>query len=124
LSKEISKICRNGRSVNEIERLLADHHTLLEEVELLRKQKRKALEDAHAYRTSYEQAKLAQEKAGLDNDTRAAFERNAQLEHLLAEMTEYVSAKEMQLDTIKQVNEHLQEEIHSLAQANLSKNEV
>lgn len=124
LSKEILKICRNGRSVHDVERMVADHQSLLEEVELLRKQKRKALEDAHSYRTSYEQSKLVQEKSGLDNETRAALERNAELERLLAELTEYVSAKEMQLDTMKQVNEHLQDEIHSLAQANLSKNEV
>eukprot|EP00980_Cylindrotheca_fusiformis_P010014 scaffold2214_cov139-Cylindrotheca_fusiformis.AAC.11 len=124
LSKEISKICRNGRSIHDVERMLADQQTLVEEVELLRKQKRKAMEDVHSYRTSYEQSQLAHEKAGLDNETRTALERNAELERLLAELTEYVNAKEMQLETMKQVNEHLQQEIHSLAQANLSKNEV
>ena len=124
LSKEISKLCRNGRTFTEIERTMANHQSLLQEVEMLRKQKRKALEDAHEYRTRYEQLKVAQEMAGMDNETRAALERNAELERLLAEMTEYVNAKEMQVDTLKQVNEHLQMEIHSLAQANLSKNEV
>ena len=124
LTKEIARICRNGRSVNEIDKMLSDHESLMEEIELLRKQKKKALEDAHQYRMAYEQAKAAQEKSGLDAQTSSVLERNAELERLIAEMTEYVNAKEMQLETMKQVNEHLQQEIHSLAQANFSRNEV
>jgi chromosome segregation ATPase len=124
LSKEISRLCRNGRTIKDIEKTLADHEALREEVQLLRQQKRMALEDAHLYRTSYEQSKVAQKLAGMDYETHAALERNAELDRLLAEMTEYLEAKEMQLDTMKLVNEHLQSEIHSLAKANLSKNEV
>ena len=124
LSKEISRLCRNGRSIKDIEKAIADYEALREEVELLRVQKRKALEEAHQYRTSYEQSKVAQKLSGMDHETHVTLERNAELERLLAEMTEYVNAKEMQLETLKQVNGHLQSEIHSLAQANLSKNEV
>jgi hypothetical protein len=124
LSKEISRLCRNGRSIKDIEKTMADHKALLEETETLRKQKRQALEDVHLYRTSYEQSKVAQQLAGVDYDTRKALERNAEMERLLAETTEYLSAKEMQLETMKQVNEHLQTEIHVLARANLDKNEV
>jgi hypothetical protein len=124
LSKEVGKLCRNGRTIKDIEKLVADHQALQEEVETLRKQKRKALEDAHQYRMSYTQSKVAQELSGVETETRVSLERNAELERLLAEMTEYVNAKEMQLDTMKQVNEQLQKEIHSLAKANLGKNEV
>jgi hypothetical protein len=124
LSKEISRLCRSGRSIKDIEKILANHDALSEEVESLRRQKRKALEDAHTYRTSYEQSKVAQQVSGTDYETQRFLERNAELERLLAEMTEYVTAKEMQLETYKQINEQLQGEIRSLAQASLSKNEV
>jgi hypothetical protein len=124
LSKEISRLCRNGRTIKDIEKTLADHEALRQEVELLRQQKRMALEDAHLYRTSYEQSKVAQKLAGMDYGTHAALERNAELDRLLAEMTEYLNAKEMQLETMRQVNDYLQSEIHSLAKANLNKNEV
>merc|ERR1719506_2790209 len=87
----------------------------MDEMELLRVQKRKALEDAHLYRTSYEQLKAAEEMSIIKQDTWNAFERTAELERLLTEMTEYVTAKDMQLDTIKLVNKTLQEEIHNLA---------
>jgi hypothetical protein len=124
LTKEISRLCRNGHSICTIEKMLADHEALTQEVELLRVQKRKALEDAHKYRTSYEQIKATEQVLGVEQETRQAVERSAELERLLAEMTDYVQAKEMQLDTLKQVNEAMQEEIHNLAKANLRKNEV
>jgi chromosome segregation ATPase len=124
LSKEISKLCRNGRTIKEIEKMIGDHEARAHEVEELRKQKRKALEDVHMYRTSYEQSKVAQQLAGVDYETRKALERNAEMERLLLDLTEYVTAQEMQVETLKQVNEALQAEIHSLAQASLNKNEV
>ncbi|VEU36248.1 unnamed protein product [Pseudo-nitzschia multistriata] len=126
LSKEVARLCRGGRSMRDIEKVLADHESLVQETELLRAQKRKALEEAQQYRISYEQAKAAEEMStGMDNrETRRVLERTTELERLLSEMTDYVSAKEMQLDTMKQVNETLQKEIHNLAKANLRNDEV
>jgi len=127
LSKEVARLCRGGKNIRDIEKVLADHEALQQETELLRAQKRKALEDAHKYRISYEQAKAADEVLSLkpdERETRRILERTAELERLLSEMTDYVSAKQMQLDTLKEVNEELQREIHSLAQANLRPDEV
>jgi hypothetical protein len=124
LSKEISRLCRDGRTIRDIEKLVADHEALVQEAELLRVQKRKALEDAHRYRTSYEQIKASEQVLGVEEDTLRAVERSAELERLLTEMTDYVQAKEMQLETMKQVNEALQEEIHNLAKASRQMNEV
>ncbi|KAG7370179.1 hypothetical protein IV203_027925 [Nitzschia inconspicua] len=124
LSKEISRLCRNGRTIRDIERIVADHEALVQEAEVLRVQKRKALEEAHKYRTSYEQIKSSEQVLCVEEDTLRAVERSAELERLLTEMTDYVHAKEMQLETMKQVNEALQDEIRNLAKANLQKNEV
>jgi ribosomal protein L18E len=60
----------------------------------------------------------------MDHDSTKVLERNVQLEHLLSELTEYLSAKEMQLETFKQVNDALQTEIRDLAKANMSKNDI
>jgi chromosome segregation ATPase len=133
LSKEVSRICRNGRTLADVERILANEATLKEEVELLRKQKRKALEECHSYRKSYEQNRAAQEliaaspnksKSNPQHDATSIMERNLELERVVTELTEYVNAKEMQLETLMQVNKTLQEEIHGLAQANMNTNEV
>lgn len=126
LSKEIARLCRAGRSVRDIEKILADHEAVLLEAEVLRAQKRKALEDAHMYRNSYEQARAAEQLGGSaeHQDARRALERTAELERLLSEMTDYLHAKEMQMETMRQVNEALQEEIRNLARANLREDEV
>ena len=134
LAKEISRICKNGRSLADIEKILADTVVREEEVQLLRKQKRKVSEECQSYRRSYEQSRAAQQvmlhanaspKKTKDNQNSALLlERNVELERLVTEMTEYVNAKEMQLETTKQVNAALQEEIHGLAKANMNKNEI
>ena len=143
LAKEMAKLCRNGRTTKDIEKIIADFDVMQEEVEELRKQKRKALEDVHAYRTSYEQARITAEQLSSvsaspgrklrgggsssvanNQEMRKLMERNVELQRVLDNMTEYVNAKEMQLDTMKQVNEALQAEIHGLAQASFNKNDV
>jgi hypothetical protein len=122
LSKEMSRVCRNGRSVRDVEKIIADEASRRQEVELLREQKRRALEDLEHYRTSYEQSRAAQQLAGLDSDTASVLERNVELERLLSELTEYVSAKEMQLETLMQVNEAIQSEMRELAKSTMNKN--
>jgi hypothetical protein len=124
LAKEMNRICRDGRSIREIEKILADDATRREEVNVLREQKRKALEQVEQFRTAYEQSIGIQKLAGLDHDSIKLLERNAELERLLSELTEYVTAKEMQLDTMKQVNDTLQFEIRELAKASMSKNDI
>jgi seryl-tRNA synthetase len=124
LSKEISRICRDGRTIRDVEKMIADHDSLKNEVVILRTQKRKALEEAQLYRKLYEQVKAAEQLHGVEEDTRRALQRTTELERLLLEMTDYVHAKEMQLETMKQVNEALQEEIKNLAKASFQKNDV
>ena len=104
--------------------MVADHDSMRHEVNVLKGQKRQALEDAQLYRKLYEQVKAAEQLHGSEEDTRRALQRTAELERLLSEMTDYVHAKEMQLDTMKQVNEALQEEIKNLAKASFQKNDI
>jgi hypothetical protein len=124
LSKEIGRVCRNGRTIRDVEKILFDDPSRREEVNSLREQKRKALEDLQHYRTAYEQSRTAQKMAGMDHDSTKVFERNAELERLLSELTEYVSAKEMQLETFKLVNDALQTEIRDLAKATMKNNDI
>ena len=122
LSKEMSRICRNGRTIRDIERIIVDEALLRQEVELLREQKRKAREELDYYRTAYEQSRSAQQMAGSDTDIASVLERNVELERLLSELTEYVHAKEMQLDTLMQINDAIQRELKELTKSTMSKN--
>jgi hypothetical protein len=124
LSKEVSRLCKNGRTLRDIEKIVLDEDSRQMEVSLLKSQKRQALEDLHHYRTAYEQTIMAQHKAGMDGEAMRALEQKAELERVISDMTEYVNAKEMQLETLKQVNQALSEELHMLAQASMSKNDI
>jgi hypothetical protein len=124
LSKEMARVCKNGRTIREIEKVLAEEASRSQEIEVLREQKKKATDEVHRYQILYEQARRVQLMAGIDCDVSKVLERNEELERLLSELTEYVSAKEMQLETMKQVNDALQAEIRDLAKINMSKNDV
>jgi hypothetical protein len=124
ISKEMARICKNGRTLREVEKVLAEEASRRQELEVLREQKKKASDELQKYQILYEQARRVQLMAGIDYDTSSVLERNEELERLLAELTEYVSAKEMQLETLKQVNDALQAEIRDLAKAHMRKNDV
>jgi chromosome segregation ATPase len=131
LAKEISRVCRNGRTMRDVEKIISDDFTRKQEVELLRKQKQNALDEAQTYRILMEQAQMTQKLMGKGIMTEyesmsmaKLSHRNTELERLVSELTEYITAKEMQLDTMKQINDALQAEMRSLAKASLSKNEV
>jgi hypothetical protein len=124
ISKEMARICKNGRTLREVEKILAEEASRRQELEVLREQKKKASEELQKYQILYEQARRVQLMAGIDYDTSSVLERNEELERLLAELTEYVGAKEMQLETLKLVNDALQVEIRDLAKAHMKKNDV
>jgi DNA repair exonuclease SbcCD ATPase subunit len=124
LSKEMARVCKNGRTIREIEKILAEDASRNQEVEVLREQKKRATDELQRYQILYEQARRVQLMAGIDCDVSKVLERNEELERLLSELTEYVSAKEMQLETMKQINDALQAEIRDLAKVNMSKNDV
>jgi hypothetical protein len=128
LSKEIGRICRNGRSIRDIERVMADDQSRRQETELLREQKRKAISERDDYRAALEQSRMAAQLSGMDHDVARVLERNVELERLLSELSEYLGAKEMQLDTLRQVNAALQMELRDLHKmhlnTNLCKNDV
>jgi hypothetical protein len=150
LAKEIAKVCRsNGReqqqrTINDVCKILAEDASRRQEVLLLREQKRKALEELEQCRIQYNvQAQVAAADAAAaavsENNVRKMpanllspfkksdeqlklMKRNVELERLLTELSEYVAAKEMQLGTLKQVNETLQMELSKQAALCMSKN--
>jgi hypothetical protein len=124
LAKEMNRVCRNGRTVREVEKILADDAARREEVDVLRGQKRTLTKELEKLRQAYDESLTIQAMAGLDHDAARLLERNAELDRLLFELTEYVAAKEMQLDTMRQVNDALQKELKQLAVASMKSNDV
>lgn len=123
LAKEMSRICRGG-SIADIEKLMSDHQDLAKEAALLRSQKKKAeeeLEESLATHATYVQS---QERLGTEGSAIRALQKCTELERLLAHMTEYVNAKETQLESIQAINRALTDELHMVHQKNLHDNDV
>ena len=95
------------------------------EVEILKSQKKKALDELTEYRIAYQQSLVSQLKSrDMNGSVMKAMEKTLELERVVLELTEYVNAKEMQLDTMMQVNQALTDEVISIAKANMAKNEI
>lgn len=124
LAKEMSRICRNGKGIHEIEKLIHDHEVLMKEVSLLKAQKKEAFEDLEQSRSAYESILEAHALASIDGEAVRAIQRRMDLERVVADLTEYVNAKEMQLETTREINRALTEEMHMMVQHNLSNNDV
>ena len=91
---------------------------------VLKEQKRKALAEVEQYRAAYEKQLVAQLKLGVDGAALKALEQKAELERVVADLTEYVNAKEMQIETMKQVNTALSDELRALAKATMKSDEI
>jgi len=124
LAKDMSRVCRNGMGVDEIETVMQEYETMKHEVSLLKTQKRRLLDELDESRRLHEQSIKAQVKAGIDGEAVRALEQRDELERVVSELTEYVNAKEMQLQTLMEVNQTLQDEVHNLAQSKMGQDEV
>jgi len=127
LAREMSRICRNGRTLDVVEQILSSHESMTIEVELLRSQKRRALEELEDVRGAYDDSVRARERLGKGKggkDLVRALEQRVELERVVEDLTEYVGAKEMQIGTMREVNRELNEEIRVLERTRLDRNDV
>ena len=84
---------------------------LREEVTLLTLEKRRITEERDESRRLHEQSIKSQVEAGIDEKVVRALERYDELERVVSDLTEYIEAKEMQLQTMMEVNKALQDEM-------------
>ena len=111
LAKDMSRVCRNGMGVENIEVIMQDYEKMTHELSLIKTQKRKALDELEESRRMHQHSIEAQMKAGIDGEVVRAVEQRDELERIVLELTEYIDAKEMQLETLQEVNNALLDEI-------------
>eukprot|EP00979_Chaetoceros_neogracilis_P006254 scaffold1262_cov206-Chaetoceros_neogracile.AAC.8 len=110
--------------IKEIEKSLRDHHHLTKEVTQLRSQTKKSedeLQDSLVVHAKYVQA---QEKVKTEGAAIRAVFKCDELERIVSHLTEYVDAKETQLQSIQAVNRALSEELHLVHQKNRGDDDV
>ena len=113
LSKEMSKTnsisleCEKLKAI--IQELRCDNRNLLVQIEVVKSEKRdtvarlEATYAAHEQSVRYQRSSSTPTKA--DNSSCLLEERVSELESVIASMTEYLSAKDQQISTLKQINE-------------------
>ena len=113
LSKEMSKTnsksleCEKLKAI--IQELRCDNRNLLVQIEVVKSEKRdtvarlEATYAAHEQSVRYQRSSSTPTKA--DNSSCLLEERVGELESVIASMTEYLSAKDQQISTLKQINE-------------------
>ena len=126
LVKEMSRICRNGKGIEDIEKIMNEHETLVTEVAQLRSEKKKAINEAQECRNEYEEYVKAQIQQSGEGNSEAVkiLKRNKELERIVSEMTEYLNAKQMQLESVQDANRSLSEELRLMAQQCRQNNDV
>ena len=113
LSKEMSRICRNGRQINEIEQMIDNMESMQSEIKILKVSKQQALKDLEECRLDYGTLVRTHKMAGGDYNTAKILEQRVELEKVIENLTEYVQAKEMQIETMREVNKSLMDELNN-----------
>jgi len=113
LSKEMSRICRNGLQIHDIESIIENQEAMQSEIKILQAGKQQALRDLHECRMDYGNMMRAKDIAGGDYNISRILEQRAELEKVVENLTEYVQAKEMQIETMREVNKSLMTELAS-----------
>lgn len=124
LAKELAKICRNGREINDIEKVILDNQLLNEEVVTLRSDKKRAMIELEQCKSDYEQYIRAQIQAATDDESVRICLRNLELEKIITGMTEYLDAKQMQLESVQEANRGLTEELRLMAEKTRDQNDI
>jgi hypothetical protein len=113
LSKEVSKT--NSKSLESekmkmmIQELRSENRNLLEQIEVIKTEKRDILAKLEATYAAHEQSVRYQRSSSTptkaDNSSCVLEDRVSELESVIASMTDYLSAKDQQISTLKQINE-------------------
>ena len=116
-SRDLSRILRDGLAVDDLERMINDYTAINAELATVKAQRKTLSEEV----TSLTQ-KLAVSTASAGpaaktpagDALRNALLQKFELERVVKELTEYVNAKEMQIETLKTINRALTQELQIL----------
>lgn len=116
LSKEVLKLRTNDslevkKLQDELICLREKNRALEEELSVVRSKKRVALAELQATQLAHQQSIKYQISNPDSHMSLKSAERQEELERMVSEMTEYLNAKEMQIETLKLVNEALTRDI-------------
>ena len=111
LSKDMSRLTKNKRSVREIESIISKYEQLVVSNSILKAEKNHALDEMNEYKTLSDMTINARERAGVVGEAERAVLVKTELERIIRDLTEAVGNKDMQLDLMRDVNRKLAAEL-------------
>jgi hypothetical protein len=113
LSKEMLRMSKNNLDSIENEKLKGaiqelgrERIYLLGQIDIVKNERRDALDKLHAVQAAHQQSVRFQRSPSTEIiNGSSVLDRIGELEGVIASMTDYLSAKDMQIETLKQVNE-------------------
>ena len=94
-----------------VDEMKKSNRDLLSQLEVATTETRKALDELETTREAHQQSVAYQLNASIDGNDMVTDERINELECIITSLTEHLNAKEMQIETMKQVNEALDNEL-------------
>jgi len=123
LSKEMLRMSKNKNNSEAmviekhnlvIHELRSENSDLQQKIEVIKSEKKHALDALEATCLAHHQSVSYQLSSNENSGSCASEQRILELENVISSMTEYLDAKEMQIGTLKQVNEALSTEINDM----------
>ena len=107
MSKKNLACLENEKLKTAIQELKLENNYFLEQLEVVKSERKDAFEKLQATYVAHQQSVRFQRSSFIDvaNGSCALDHRISELESVIASMTDYLSAKDMQIETLKQVNE-------------------
>lgn len=116
LTKEMSRMRKNEKAARDFEIILKQNEELQEEIAKLRSERRAISDELEATKIAHEVYVESSEQRGTkDVDLMRALQKCVELERVVADLTEYLNAKEMQLETVQSANRELCKELLTMS---------
>ncbi|GMH96574.1 hypothetical protein TrST_g9353 [Triparma strigata] len=111
LGKDLARLSRGGRSVKELEKMIQHYDQMRIENSVLKAEKKAADESMMEYKEAAELHVDARQRGLVDGEAERALQQRAELERIIASLTDDISTKEMQIDLMRDVNRKIAGEL-------------
>ena len=100
--------------MNEVESILAEHDNLVLRSAVMKAELEQALDEVKEYKQAVEEVNEIRRRQGWEGEAERALTVKCELERIIQGLSDQIGDKEMQIDTMREVNRKLAAEIRDL----------
>mgnify|MGYP000294569331 CR=1 FL=1 len=114
LSKDLAVVCGDGRGVQQVRICLDDYDSIKVKNRVLEAELRQARDEVHEYKMGVEEVNEIRRRQGWEGEAERALTVKAELERIVQSLSDQIGDKDLQIDTMRDVNKRLAGEIEEL----------